>query len=81
MEFALKLHFQIQRKLYDLFKKYASKGKDFIYYSFSSKLSSTYQTSCLITQELKEEYPNVKMEVIDTKAWVLCIRINCFTRC
>lgn len=56
------------KEIYDLFKKYASKGKDFIYYSFSSKLSSTYQTSCLIIQELKEEYPNVKMEVIDTKA-------------
>ncbi len=55
------------KAIYDLFKKYASKGQDFIYYSFSSKLSSTYQTSCLIIQELRKEYPNVKMEVIDTK--------------
>lgn len=53
---------------YDLFKEYASKGTDFIFYSFSSKLSSTYHTTAMIIKELKEQYPNVKMEIIDTKA-------------
>ncbi|MCF6465528.1 DegV family protein [Clostridium sp. Cult2] len=56
------------KKTYDLFKKYASKGIDFIYYSFSSKLSSTYEKSYLIIQRLREEFPNVKMEIIDTKS-------------
>lgn len=56
------------KETYDLFKKYASKGTDFIFYSFSSKLSSTYQTAAMIIKELKEQYPNVKMEIIDTKA-------------
>ena len=45
---------------YELFKNYASKGIDFIFYCFSSKLSSTYQTSYIIIEELKEQYPNVK---------------------
>lgn len=56
------------KEAYDLFKKYASKGIDFIYYSFSSKLSGTYQAMYLIIEDLKNEFPNVKMEVIDTKA-------------
>lgn len=56
------------KETYELFKKYASKGIDFIYYSFSSKLSSTYETSYLIIEELRKEYPDVKMEIIDTKA-------------
>ena len=55
-------------EIYNLFSKYASRGEDFIYYSFSSELSATYQTSKIIIEELKKEYPNVKMEVIDTKA-------------
>src|SRR5690554_3459932 len=54
------------KKIYELFKEYASKGVDFIFYSFSAKLSSTYQTAYLIIKELKEKYPNVKMEIIDT---------------
>src|SRR5699024_1197968 len=52
---------------YELFEKYASKGKNFIFYSFSSKLSSTYETSYLIIRELEKKFPNVKMEVIDTQ--------------
>ncbi|CCQ97565.1 DegV family protein [[Clostridium] ultunense Esp] len=56
------------KETYELFKKYASNGIDFIYYSFSSKLSSTYETSYLIIQELRKEYPDVRMEIIDTKA-------------
>lgn len=56
------------KKVYELFKEYAVKGKDFIFYSFSSKLSSTYQTAYLVIEELKKQYPNVKMEVIDTKS-------------
>lgn len=56
------------KETYELFKKYASKGIDFIFYSFSSKLSSTYQTCCLIIKELREQYPDVKMAIIDTKA-------------
>lgn len=54
-------------RTYELFKKYASQGIDFIFYSFSSKMSSTYENAYLIIQELKKEYTDVKMEVVDTK--------------
>lgn len=52
---------------YELFEKYASKGIDFIFYSFSSKLSSTYETCYLIMEELKQNYTDVKMKILDTK--------------
>ena len=55
-------------EIYNLFGKYASRGENFIYYAFSSELSATYQTSKIIIEELKNYYPNVKMEVVDTKA-------------
>ncbi|SHI73686.1 DegV family protein [Lutispora thermophila] len=53
---------------YSLFQECISKGEDFIFLSFSSKLSGTYQTICSIVEELKEKYNNIKMEVIDTKS-------------
>lgn len=56
------------KKTYEVFKKYASNGIDFIFYSFSSKLSSTYETCYLIIEKLKKEFPNVKMDIVDTKA-------------
>lgn len=56
------------KRTYELFKEYASKGIDFIFYSFSSKLSSTFQNAFLIIEELKEEFPKVKMVALDTRA-------------
>lgn len=56
------------KKTYELFREYASKGIDFIFYSFSSKLSSTFQNAFLIIEELKEEFPKVKMVALDTRA-------------
>lgn len=53
-------------KTYELFEKYASEGRDFIYYSFSSRMSSTFQTCKLIIDELKERYKNVKMKAVDS---------------
>lgn len=56
------------KKTYELFRKYASHGVDFIFYSFSSKLSSTFQNTFLIIEELKKEFPKVKMAAVDTMA-------------
>lgn len=53
--------------MYRVFERYAKKGRDFIFYSFSSRMSSTFQTSKMIVDELKENYKELKMEVIDTK--------------
>lgn len=55
-------------RMYELFKKYASKGISFIYYSFSSKLSGTYQAARMVMEDLKKEFSHVKMEILDTKA-------------
>lgn len=51
----------------ELFESLAEKGKDFIYLSFTSKHSGIYQTATMVVENLKVEYPDVKMAVIDTK--------------
>ncbi len=55
------------KKMLDLFESYCKQGKDFIYLSFSSALSGTYQTACGIINILKESYPHIKMSCIDSK--------------
>jgi DegV family protein with EDD domain len=53
---------------YDCFKTYAEAGQDALLLSFSSGLSGTYQTACLARKEIIEEYPDVDIRVVDTKA-------------
>lgn len=55
------------KDIYDLFKGYAAKNQDFIYFAFSSKLSSTYETCYLVIEELKKDYPHVNMGIIDSR--------------
>lgn len=43
-------------------------GRDAIYIAFSSGLSSTYSTACLVAESLKEDYPDRKIEVVDSLA-------------
>ncbi|WBW95158.1 DegV family protein [Oceanirhabdus sp. W0125-5] len=52
----------------EVFTKKCAEGEDFIYLSLSSKLSGTFQAAKLIMEELREDYPEINMEVIDTKA-------------
>lgn len=51
----------------EIFTKYAQEGKPAIYVAFSSGLSGTYQTAHLMREEVKEEYPDMQVEVVDTK--------------
>lgn len=53
---------------YKLFQECISKGEDFIFLSFSSKLSGTYQTMYRIVEDLKTRNAGVNMEVIDTRS-------------
>lgn len=53
--------------MHKLFLKYASKGDSIIFLSFSSKMSCTYQAVSSTIEELREEFPGVDMEVVDTK--------------
>ena len=50
------------------FSKYAEKGIQTIYIGFSSELSATFQSASLARLNLKESYPDLDLEIIDTKA-------------
>lgn len=50
------------------FEEYAKKGIQAIYLAFSSGLSGTYQTSLFIRDNVIEDYPDLDLEIIDTKA-------------
>jgi len=52
----------------DKFHEYAKKDQDVIYIAFSSGLSGTYQTSVFVREQILEDYPNFKLEIVDTKA-------------
>ncbi|MDN5351251.1 MAG: fatty acid kinase fatty acid binding subunit [Clostridiales bacterium] len=52
--------------IYALFRGYCQKGQDFIYLSFSSALSGTYQTAMMVLTELREQFPKVNMQVVDS---------------
>lgn len=52
----------------DIFSEYCREGNDFIYLTFSSAMSGTCQTAKMILSGFKERYPELNMEVIDSKA-------------
>lgn len=56
------------QEIFNVFQNYCNKGQDFIYLSFSSVMSGTYQLAHSIMQEFKQKYPQLKMQIIDTKA-------------
>ncbi|GAB2533185.1 DegV family protein [Gracilibacillus alcaliphilus] len=51
----------------DIFEKHAAAGNPVIYLAFSSALSGTYQGAKLMEQEVKEDYPDFELHVLDTK--------------
>lgn len=60
---------QIPPKMFEeKFEEYAEKEEDVIYIAFSSGLSSTYQTSVLVRDSLKEKYPNMNIDIVDSKS-------------
>ncbi len=59
---------QVSPKIFkELFEKYAKENREVLYLAFSSELSGTYQAAKLMEQEVKEEYPNFQLTVLDTK--------------
>ena len=52
----------------ELFLAHAKKGENIIHIAFSSGLSSTYQNACIAAGEVMEEYPEIKISVIDSLA-------------
>lgn len=52
----------------DIFTPVLEEGKDILYLSLSSGLSSTYQSSCLAASQLGEKFPGRKIVCVDSLA-------------
>lgn len=50
------------------FEELAEKEESVIYIAFSSGLSGTYQTSVLVRDSLKDKYPNMDIDIVDSKS-------------
>ena len=50
-----------------VFTEMAKNNEDGIYLSLSSQLSGTYSTAVMILNQVKEDYPDFKLTIIDTK--------------
>lgn len=57
-----------QNVFQERFKEIAELGESSIYIAFSSGLSGTYQTSVIVRDMLKEEYPEMDLDIVDSKA-------------
>jgi DegV family protein with EDD domain len=53
--------------LMELFTDLAKKGEKGLYIAFSSELSGTYQTAVMIRAQVKEDYPDLDLDIIDSK--------------
>ena len=47
-------------------EKVLQEGKDILCVSYSSALSTTYQSACIAAEDLREKYPEAKILVIDS---------------
>lgn len=52
----------------DAMRPILAAGKDILYLAFSSGLSTTYQSSVIAAEELRQEFPEAKIYTIDTLA-------------
>lgn len=50
-----------------VFTEIAQQKKQAIYLAISSELSGTYQTAVMVRNQVKEDYPDLDLEVIDSK--------------
>lgn len=51
----------------DAFTELAKSGEQGLYIAFSSGLSGTYSTAVMMREQVKEDYPDLQLEIIDTK--------------
>ena len=50
----------------DKFRNLLDRGLDIIHIAFSSALSGSYNNVCMVANELKEDYPEAKITIIDS---------------
>ncbi|WP_413356484.1 DegV family protein [Robertmurraya sp. 2P01SA] len=60
-------------KFEEYFKEMAKNKEEGIYIAFSSQLSGTYQTAVMIRNQVKEEFPDFNLTIIDSK----CASLGC----
>ena len=52
----------------DFFKGFLEEGKDILHISLSSGISGTYNSACVAAEEMRDEYPDRKIYVVDSFA-------------
>ena len=52
----------------DFFKDFLDEGKDILHIALSSGISGTYNSACVAAEELRDEYPDRKLYVVDSLA-------------
>ena len=52
----------------DFFKVFLDDGKDILHIALSSGISGTYNSACVAAEELRDEYPDRKLYVVDSLA-------------
>ena len=52
----------------DFFKGFLDEGKDILHIALSSGISGTYNSACVAAEELRDEYPDRKLYVVDSLA-------------
>lgn len=57
----------------EVFEEMAKNNETGIYIAFSSELSGTYQTAVMIRDQVKDEYPDFDLTIIDSK----CASLGC----
>lgn len=57
---------------YSKFKAILEQGKDILHIGFTSAVSGSYHSECIAAQELREEFPDREIVVVDTKVGTLC---------
>lgn len=50
------------------FQQLAKDGEEGFYIAFSSELSGTYSTAVMIANQVREDYPELKLTILDSKA-------------
>jgi len=50
------------------FEQLAKDGDEGLYIAFSSELSGTYSTAVMVAAQVREDYPDLKLTVLDSKA-------------
>lgn len=55
-------------EMLNAFEQLAKDGDEGYYIAFSSELSGTYSTAVMVADQVREEYPDLKLTILDSKA-------------